>query len=160
MKILRLMPALVFVAALTFSGCKPKDADVKANIEKELKASPSTDNVMVMVDKGVVTLSGEVADDGAKATMYDKVKAMKGVETVQDNTVVPEPVAPVTITADDPLMMSVKDATKDYPGITAMVNDGVIMVTGEITKDKWKQLKMTLDVLNPKKVDGSGLTIK
>lgn len=160
MKILRLLPALVFVATMAFTGCKPKDADVKANIEKELKANPSTDNVMVMVDKGVVTLSGEVADDASKAAMYDKVKSMKGVESVQDNTVVPEPVAPVTITPDDPLMMSVKDATKDYPGVTATVNDGVIIVTGEITKDKWQKLKMTLDGLNPKRVDGSALTIK
>lgn len=160
MKIFRLLPVLVLLAGISFNGCKPKDADVKSNIEKELKANSSTNNVMVMVEKGVVTLSGEVADDAAKAAMYDNVKAMKGVKTVQDNTVIPELVAPVTITPDDPLMMSVKDATKDYPGVTATVNDGVIVLTGEITKDKWQKLKMTLDGLNPKRVDGSALTIK
>jgi hypothetical protein len=32
MKILKLLPALVLVAGLSFTGCKPKDADVKASI--------------------------------------------------------------------------------------------------------------------------------
>jgi hyperosmotically inducible periplasmic protein len=160
MKIFRILPALALLAAVIFTGCKPKDADVKAKIEKEMNANPATDKVMVTVDDGVVTLSGEVADDATKAALYDKVSAMKGVKSVQDNTVVPAPVDPVIIAADDPLTKSVTDATKDYPEISASVNDGVITVTGEITKERWQKLKMTLDGLNPKRVDGSALTIK
>jgi hypothetical protein len=54
----------------------------------------------------------------------------------------------------------VKDATKDFPEIAATVKEGVIAVTGEITAARWKALKMTLDGLKPKKVDGSALKIK
>ena len=161
MKILKLLPALVLVAGLTFTGCKPKDADIKASIEKSLKESPATAGVMVMVNEGVATLSGEVADDATKAALEAKVKAMKGVKSVQDNTTLPAPpAAPVQITADDPLTSAVRDATKDFPEVTATVADGIITVTGEITAAKWKTLKMALDGLNPKKVDGSSLTIK
>lgn len=163
MKLLKLLPAFILVAGLAFTGCKPKDADVKASIEKSLKETPATANVMVMVNEGVATLSGEVADDATKTSLDAKVKDIKGVKSVVNNTTVPAPApvfTPPTITADDPLTAAVKDATKDFPGITATVTDGVIKVTGEITAAKWRALKMTLDGLHPKKVDGAGLTIK
>lgn len=163
MKMLKLFPALVLVAGLTFSGCKPKDADIKADIEKKLKDNPAASNVMVMVNEGVATLSGEVADPAAQAAVATTAQGVKGVKSVTNNTTVaapPAPVAPVAITADDPLATAVKDATKDFAEVTATVKDGVISVTGTITKDRWQKLKMALDGLKPKKVDGSGLTIK
>ncbi len=163
MKIVKLLPMLLLMAGLAFTGCKLKDADIKASIEKSLKENPATAGVMVMVNEGVATLSGEVPDAAAKTALEASVKTMKGVKSVQDNTTVPAPVtvtAPPVITADDPLMSAVKDATKDYPGVNATVAAGVVTVTGEITAAKWKALKMTLDALNPKKVDGAGLKIK
>lgn len=161
MKILKLLPALVLVAGLSFTGCKPKDADVKASIEKSLKEDPSTAGVMVMVDKGVATLSGEVADETARTTAETKAKAVKGVETVQNNTTTApaQSTAPVTITADDPLSGGVRDATKDYPGVNATVADGVITLTGEINKASLPNLMMALNSLKPKKIDNK-LTIK
>jgi hypothetical protein len=162
MKLLKLLPAFILVAGLAFTGCKPKDADVKASIEKSLKETPATANVMVMVNEGVATLSGEVADDATKTSLDAKVKDIKGVKSVVNNTTVPAPVVftPPTIAADDPLMAGVKDATKDFPGVTATVNEGVIKVTGDITAAKWKTLKMALDGLHPKKVDASELKVK
>ncbi len=161
MKMLKLFPALVLVAGLTISGCKPKDADIKADIEKKLKDNPAAANVMVMVNEGVATLSGEVADPAAQAAVATTAQGVKGVKSVTNNTTVPAPPAPaVEITADDPLATAVKDATKDFAEVTATVKDGVIAVTGTITKDRWQKLKMALDGLKPKKVDGSGLTIK
>ncbi len=159
MKILKLLPALVLVAGLSFTGCKPKDADVKASIEKSLKEDPSTAGVMVMVDKGVATLSGEVADETARTTAETKAKAVKGVETVQNNTTTVPAAAPVTITADDPLSGGVRDATKDYPGVNATVNDGVITLTGEISKASLPNLMMALNSLKPRKIENN-LTIK
>ena len=164
MKILRLIPALLLVAGLSFTGCKPKDADIKTDIEKALKDNPAASGVMVMVNEGVATLSGEVADAAAQASVGTTASGVKGVKSVTNNTTVAAPpappAAPVVVTADDPLAAAVTDATKDYPEVTATVKDGVIAVTGTITKDKWQKLKMTLDGLKPKKVDGSALTIK
>lgn len=162
MKIVKLLPALVLVAGLFFTGCKPKDADVKASIEKSLKEDPSTAGVMVMVDNGVATLSGEVPDEATRLAVETKVKGIKGVKSVQNNTTPPAPVqatAPVEIAADDPLMSSVRDATKDYPTVSASVADGVITLTGEISKASLPKLMMALNSLKPKKIENK-LTIK
>ena len=74
MKMVRLIPVLLLVGGLAFTSCKPKDADIKASIEKTLKDNPSTANVMVMVNEGVVTLSGEVPDAATQASLDEKVK--------------------------------------------------------------------------------------
>ena len=153
MKILKLIPALVLVAGLSFVGCKPKDADVKTSIENNLKANADASNVMVMVNEGVATLSGEVKDDATKMAVEATTKDTKGVKSVVNNTTVaPAFTAPV-ISADDPLMSAVADATKDHPTVTATVNDGVVTLTGTIEKSKMQGLMQTLNSLNPKKID-------
>lgn len=60
--------------------------------------------------------------------------------------------APVVVSSDDALKKGVTDATKDYPGVTATVNDGVVTLTGNIEKDKYMNLKQSLDALHPKQV--------
>ena len=159
MKMFKLLPALVLVAGLAFSGCKPKDADIKANIEKKLKDNPAASGVMVMVNEGVATLSGEVADAAAQTAIAESIKDVKGVKSVTNNTTVPPPPAPVVITADDPLTTAVKDATKDFPTVTATVADGVITLNGEISKAKLPTLMQILNSLKPKKIDNK-LTVK
>ncbi|MEO5892058.1 MAG: BON domain-containing protein [Ferruginibacter sp.] len=163
MKMTRLLTVLAIVATVSFVSCKPKDADIKTAIETKLKAEPDLSPVTVNVTDGVATLTGELKNDAAKSKVADLTKDVKGVKSVNDNTTVaPPPVVekPVEITPDDPLSKGVMDATKDYPSVKASVNAGVITVTGTIAADKWKKLKMSLDGLHPKKVDGSALTIK
>jgi osmotically-inducible protein OsmY len=162
MKILKIIPALVLVAGLSFTSCSPKDADVKASIEKSLKENPSTAAVMVMVSEGVATLSGEVADPTIQASLEASVKAIKGVKSVTNNTTVtppPAPVAPVEIATADVLTQSVKDAIKDFAGVSADVAEGVVTLTGEIKKDQLPKLMMALNSLKPKKIENK-LTIK
>ena len=161
MKILKVLPALVLMAGLSFTGCKPKDADIKTSIEKSLKDDPSTAGVMVTVDEGVATLSGEVPDEATRTAVETKVKGIKGVKSVQNNTTPPpvQATAPVEIAADDPLMSAVRDATKDYPGVTATVADGVITLTGEISKASLPKLMMSLNSLKPRKIENK-LTTK
>ena len=68
-------------------------------------------------------------------------------------------VAPVEVNTDDALQRGVADATKDFPGVNAAVNNGEITVTGNISRSDWMRLKPSLDALNPKKVNNQ-LTIK
>ncbi|RYY22110.1 MAG: hypothetical protein EOO04_16560 [Chitinophagaceae bacterium] len=68
--------------------------------------------------------------------------------------------APVIIAADDQLTKEVKDATKDFPGVTATVNDGEINLTGTITRDKLQTLMMSLNALHPKKINNNLTIIK
>lgn len=160
-RLLLLFGAVALISSTT-PGCKSKlkDADVKTAVETALRANPETAGLMVDVKDGVATVSGEAKDEAAKAKATELATAVKGVKSVENNVAIAAPPAPpVEITADDPLTSAVKDATKDYPTVTATVNDGVISVSGELKSDSWKKLKIALDGLKPKKVDASGLKV-
>lgn len=159
---LLLLFGTVALISSTIPGCKSKvnDADVKTAVETALQANPETAGLMVDVKDGVATVSGEAKDEAAKTKATELATAVKGVKSVENNvSIAAPPPPPVEITADDPLTSAVKDATKDYPTVTATVKDGVISVSGELKSDSWKKLKMTLDGLKPKKVDASGLKV-
>ena len=159
--LLLLFGAVVLISSTT-PGCKSKekDTDVKTSVEAALRANPETAGLMVDVKDGVATVSGEAKDEAAKARASELASGVKGVKSVENNaTIAAPPPPPVAITADDPLTSAVKDATKDFPTVSATVNDGVITVSGELKSDAWKKLKPALDGLKPKKVDASGLKI-
>jgi hypothetical protein len=148
----------ITILSIAAPGCnaKPKDANIKTSIETALKADPQTSGLTVDVKDGVATVTGEVKDAAVQATVATIAGGIKGVKSVQNNvTVTP----PVVITPDDPLTAAVKDATKDFPGVSTTVNDGIIYVTGELKSADWKKLKMALDGLKPKRVDAAGLKI-
>lgn len=159
--------AVAIVSTVSFVSCSPKDADIQTAVEAKINAMPDmVKGATVAVKDGVATLTGECKDEMCKAECEKAAKEVKGVKSIVSNfNIAPPPpppvvAAPPVITADDPLTKAVTDAVKDYPGITASVKDGVVAVTGTISADKWKKLKMSLDGLHPKKVDGTGLTIK
>lgn len=52
-----------------------------------------------------------------------------------------------------------KDATKDFPGVTATLNDGEVTLTGTITRENLPRLMQSVQALNPKKVNNN-LTFK
>ena len=141
---------MAFALSVCFVSCKPKDADVKTKVENKIK--PEAPNVMVSVTDGVATLTGEVKDEATKAAVESMAKEA-GAKSVVNNTMVTPAFTPPVIVADDPLMMSVKDATKDYPTVNAEVMDGVIMLTGSVSAEQNKQLMMTLNGLGAKRID-------
>ncbi|PYF77353.1 BON domain-containing protein [Pedobacter nutrimenti] len=138
---------------LFFSGCKPKDADIQAAVQAK-----ETSGITVAVTKGEVTLTGEVADDAAKAKAEEIAKAEKGVKSVLNNIMV-KTVAPVVIAEDPVLQKNVADAVKDFPTVKADVKEGVVTLTGEIQKTSLIKLMQRLSVLKPKKIDNK-LTVK
>jgi hypothetical protein len=74
-------------------------------------------------------------------------------------TPAPAPTAvPVEVAQDDALITNVKDATKDFPGVTATVSEGEITLTGNITRSKLPELMQSLNSLHPKKINNN-LTI-
>ena len=155
-----LMVTAIAATAAIFTGCSPKDADIKTAIEEKIKTTGASADVK----DGVATLTGEVKDADAKATAEKDAGTIKGVKSVINNITIaapppPPPAPPVVISADDPLKQSVTDATKDYPTVKAEVKDGVITLTGDIKKDDLKKLMPRLQSLKPKKVDNK-LTVK
>ena len=67
--------------------------------------------------------------------------------------------APVTVSTDDDLRRGLTDATKDYPGVTATVDNGVVTLTGTIERDRLPKLMQAVHALNPQKVNNN-LTVK
>ncbi len=150
---MKIFKSLAFVALLLtigITGCKPKDADIKAAVEKSFSDQASLAGTTVEVTDGVVTLGGEVPDEAARSLAETTAKSVKGVKSVNNNTTPP---APVVIAGDDVLNKNVMDAVKDYPTVVATVNDGVVTLTGEIQKASLQKLMMSLSALNPKQVD-------
>jgi hypothetical protein len=72
-----------------------------------------------------------------------------------DNTTKKVPDTTVVISSDDSLKSMVTDATKDFPGVTATVDQGVINLTGNIARDKLPKLMMALNALHPKKINNN-----
>lgn len=160
-KVFLLLIAVALVGS-NVPGCKSKvkDEDLKTSVQAALRANPETADLMADVKNGIATVSGEVKDASVKTTATELAAGVKGVKSVENNVTIAAPPPPsVEITADDPLAKGVKDATKDFPTVTATVNDGVVSVSGELKSADWKRLKMALDGLKPKKVDASALKI-
>ncbi|MEO6584633.1 MAG: BON domain-containing protein [Ferruginibacter sp.] len=159
MKFKQFLPVLILAATVSFTGCKEKDATVKTRVEEKLQSNQETSGTMVSVNDGVATLSGQVSSENGKMESESLAKGTKGVKSVVNNLSVMAPVAPVVVTADDPLMMALKDATKDHPGVNASVMNGTVTLTGSISKSDNVRLMQKISALNPGKIDNQ-LVIK
>lgn len=148
---------------MIFTACKSKtkDSDIKTSVETALSADPMTAGTTVAVDKGVVTLSGTCKDETARVHCTEIAKGVKGVKEVVNNCTVSQPPVDMVVNPDDDaLNKGLTDALKDNPGVHYSLDNGKIVLTGEIAKAKWMSLKQTLDKLKSKGYELSGLTIK
>lgn len=155
------MPMLAFLLVAGTTSCKQKtsDADVKTAVDNAIAANTQLSGVSSSVDKGVVTLTGQVASDNDKSAAESAARGINGVKSVVNNLTVTPPAPSVQITADDPLKVGVESTVKAYPGVNATVQDGVITLTGEIKRADLQQLMVALNSLKPKKVENK-LTVK
>jgi osmotically-inducible protein OsmY len=143
---------------ITLISCGVKDSDIQEKITAAINANSNLANVNTTVKDGVVTLSGEVKDDAAKASGETLIKAIKGVKSVVDNITITPPAPPPVVStpmvsADDELMKGITDATKDFPSVKAAVNNGVVTLTGQIKRSSLPKLLQSLSSLKPKKID-------
>lgn len=158
MKIKQIISSLVLCFSLFLVSCSPKDADINQSVVTAVQGVPG---VSADTRDGVVTLSGQVMDENSKSAAEEAARKVKGVKSVVNNiTVTPPPAPTVSISPDDALRAGVTDAIKDFPNATATVTDGEIVVTGELSADDWKRLKISLDALNPRRVTAETLKIK
>jgi hypothetical protein len=166
MKLTKLLMAVVVSATMLFVSCKPKDADVKAAVEKALQADPMMSGATVDVKDGVVTITGQCKDDACKAMCEKTAMAVKGVKSVVNNCSVappppPTPPAPasLTTTLNAATQQTVKDGLKDIPGVTVEFAGDKAVLKGEVTKAnrmKIMQMLASAKVLS----DVTGLTDK
>ncbi len=67
--------------------------------------------------------------------------------------------SPTTTTTETVSEDQLRDAIKDYPNVTATVNNGEVTLTGTINRDQLPKLMQRVQALNPKKVNNN-LSIK
>jgi osmotically-inducible protein OsmY len=157
MKLTRILASLILALSLFFVSCGPKDNDIKASVENKIQKENNMTGITASVNDGVATLSGECDSEATKTKCTELAQSVKGVKSVTNNCTIKQ--MPVQVSPDDALRQGVMDATKDHPGVTAMVNGGVVTLTGNISRDKLAKLMQTVNALQPKQVLNQ-LTIK
>lgn len=145
---------LFFSFAFLLFSCAQKDSDIQKNINEKFSSSPTLSGASATVDKGVATLTGTLADEAARSEAENKANEVKGVKSVVNNTIVqtPEP-AMAPAVSDSGLERGVMDATKDYPGVKATVDNGQITLTGSMNRADLPKLMQALNSLNPGKIN-------
>ena len=147
MKLTKLLMVVVVAATMLFVSCKPKDADIKANVEKALKANPMMAGTTVDVKDGVVTMGGMCKDDACKAMCEKTVAAVKGVKSVVNNCTVapppPPPPASLATAIDAAKQQTVKDGLKDMAGVTVeFVGDKAVLKGAVTSANRMKIMQM------------------
>lgn len=162
MKMNKFLFAMMLSASIAVVSCKPKDADVKAAVEKSIAANAALAGVVVDVKDGVATLSGEIKNEADKAAAEALVKGIKGVKSVTDNITVAAAATsvPVITAADEAISAGLRDLTKDLSTVKYAVKDGVITLTGEISQAKNVAFTQAYMALKPAKVERTGLIVK
>jgi hyperosmotically inducible periplasmic protein len=137
------LASLALVAICTLAGCTgaEKSPDVSDGIRKSLdQAGLKNVSVSQDRDKGVVTLSGNVAADGDKAQAESIAKSIAGGQVVADQIAVLPPGGESdakTVNSDlDKAIDKNLDATlvqnKLQKGVRYSVKRGVVTLTGEV----------------------------
>lgn len=148
---LSVFTVLLSLFTLQFQACKEKnkDAEIQTAFNNKLATDPNLAGVTASVADNVVTLTGTCASEACRSNAEKSVKDIKGVKSVVNNISVAE----VTINSDDALRSGVNSLISKYDGVQSSVNDGVITVRGNISREKWQELRPQLDALRPKRVD-------
>jgi hyperosmotically inducible periplasmic protein len=149
MKYTKVLSILALAGTLTFTACKPSDADLKSKIEAAFKADPSMASTMVEVKDGVATIMGTCSDEACRAKCEAAAAGIKGVKSVVNNCEVPPPppvvAAPASISTmlDAATQQKVKDGIKDLAGVAVEFAGDKAVFSGAITKaDRMKLMQM------------------
>lgn len=143
----RLLPPVILSLSLLFltASCNNRsDAEIQTDLNKELQQGTSYQRVSAGVHDGVVTLSGTCNGDNCETQIAQKVKNIKGVDSVVNN------VKPQT---DYTLRTSVQNIISKYKGVQADVADGAVVLRGTIDKSQLQPLMTELTALQPRKID-------
>lgn len=167
MRLTKGLLAVAIAATIGFVSCKPKDADIKAEIDKAIQTNADMTGITASVNEGVVTLGGTCKDETCKTNCVKAIGEMKGVKSVVNNITLPAPPPPpvqepasVTTVLDEATQQKVKDGLKDIPGVTVTFEGDRAILTGEVTKANRMKIMQMLAAANVKFDPGSKLTDK
>ncbi len=145
--------ALLFsILSFQMQSCKGenKDASIQTAIASKTATDPNLQTVSAAVVEGIVTLTGQCKDESSRQKAENVVKDIEGVKKVVNNITV-TPV--IQIASDKEIRDGLRDVMSKYGNIQADVNNGIIILRGEIKQNKIQQLMMELNTLRPKRIE-------
>lgn len=145
--------ALALAVSFGSIACKKKvsDAELQTQATTVVTANP---NASVEVKDGTAHLSGTFADQASKDNMIASLKAIPGVKDVMDMSTIAAPVVVDTASAVDPMVQQkVQDAVKDFPSVKVEVVNGELTLTGNVSPEQARQIKMSVDAVKAGKVN-------
>ena len=149
------MAMAVLALAISFGSiaCKKKvsDAELQTQATTVVTSNP---NASVEVKEGTAHLSGTFADQAAKDNMIASLKAIPGVKDVMDMATIAAPIVVETVSAVDPMVQQkVTDAVKDFPSVNVEVVNGELTLTGNVSPEQARKIKMSVDGVKAGKVN-------
>jgi len=153
---------LLILLPFLMADCKHKiqDDDIRNSVEKALAANPDAVNTRVVVEKGVVYLTGNCKDETSRQHCAEIAAVQPGVVSVVNNCSVPlPPVAPELANAEA-RQRALTDVLHDEPGLRGRWMNDRIVLAGTISRDRWLRVKQTLDKLYPSGYNLDSLSIK
>jgi hyperosmotically inducible protein len=147
------MAALALMVSTVAISCKkkPNDTELATQATEIVKANPTAS---VEVKEGVAHLSGTFATQAEKDAMIASLKAIPGVKDVMDMaSVTPAAVVETASVVDPAVQQKLADAVKDFPTVKAEVVNGELTLTGDVTAEQARKIKMSVDALKLGKVN-------
>jgi hyperosmotically inducible protein len=133
------MAALALAVSFGSIACKKKvsDAELQTQATTVVTSNP---NASVEVKDGTAHLSGTFDDQASKDVM--------------DMSTIAAPVVVETVSAVDPaVQQKVTDAVKDFPSVKVEVVNGELTLTGNVSPEQARKIKMSVDALKAGKVN-------
>lgn len=147
------MAALALMVSTVAISCKkkPNDTELATQATEIVKANPTAS---VEVKDGVAHLSGTFATQAEKDAMIASLKAIPGVKDVMDMASVTPAAAVETASVVDPaVQQKLADAVKDFKTVKVEVVNGELTLTGDVTAEQARKIKMSVDALKLGKVN-------
>lgn len=153
---IKVLTALSLAVVLFLVACGGKsDADMQTAASTALNGDTTTSGVTAVINEGVATISGEVADEAAKAKAETLAK-VEGVTSVVNNVTVKETMPPPMAEGNDPMVKTkVEEALmkKGCDGATVEVKDGVATLRGTVATAKFGECVMAAQEAGAKRVE-------
>ena len=147
------MAVLALMVSTVAISCKkkPNDTELATQATEIVKANPTAS---VEVKEGVAHLSGTFATQAEKDAMIASLKAIPGVKDVMDmSSVVPAAVVETASVVDPAVQQKLADAVKDFKTVKVEVVNGELTLTGDVTAEQARKIKMSVDALKLGKVN-------
>ncbi len=144
MKQLRWLPLFCLMLAVSCNN-KPDDKEIQDKVDETMRTNASYAGITSTVANGVVTLNGECEGENCATNLAQRLKQDASLDSVVNNITRAE----TNLT----MRTSVQTIVSKYVGVQADVDQGVIILRGNINSSLLKPLMNELSNLKPTKID-------